>query len=48
MIYNYSVDIDADSKEDADRVMEERLMHDEDYGFRYQIVSFWGRERVFR
>ena len=48
MIYNYSVDIDADSKEEADRVMEERLMHDEDYGFRYQIVSFWGRERVFR
>lgn len=48
MIYNYSVDIDADSKEDADRVIEERLMHDEDYGFRYQIVSFWGREKVFR
>ena len=48
MIYDYSVRIDADSKEDADRVIEERLMHDEDYGFRYQIVSFYGKEKVFR
>ena len=48
MIYNYSVDIDADSKEEEDQVMDERLMHDEDYGFRYQIVSFYGKERVFR
>lgn len=48
MIYNFSVDIDADSKEEAERVMHERLMHDEDYGFRYQIVSFYGRERVFQ
>ena len=48
MIYNFSVDIDADSLEDAERVMNERLMHDEDYGFRYQIVCFYGKERVFR
>ena len=48
MIYNFSVDIDADSKEEADQVMVERLMYDEDYGFRYQIVSFYGKERVFR
>jgi hypothetical protein len=44
MIYNYSVRMDADSKEEADRVMHERLMHDEDYGFRYQIVSYYGEE----
>lgn len=48
MIYNFSVDIDADSLEEAERVMNERLMYDEDYGFRYQIVSFYGKERVFR
>ena len=44
MIYNYSVRIDADSLEDAEQVMSERLMHDEDYGFRYQIVSYYGEE----
>ena len=44
MIYNYSVRIDADSLEDAERVMHERLMHDEEYGFRYQVVSFYGEE----
>lgn len=48
MIYRYSVDIDADSMEAAERVMSERLMHDEDYGFRYQIVSFYGKGQVYR
>ncbi len=44
MIYNYSVDIEAGSKEDADRVMSERLMRYENYGFRYQIVSFYDKK----
>lgn len=43
-MYRYYVSIDADSREYADRVMSERMMHDEDYGFRYQIISFWGED----
>ena len=41
MIYNFSVDIDADSKEEAERVMNERLLHDEDYGFPYSVDWKW-------
>jgi hypothetical protein len=44
MIYNYAVAVDADSPEQAEQVMSERLFHDEDYGFRYQIVSFYRKE----
>ena len=44
MIYTYGIIIDADSLEQAERVMNNRLMHDEDYGFRYQIVCFYGKE----
>lgn len=43
-MYRYHVSIDADSREEADQVMVERLMYDEDYGFRYQIISFYGEE----
>ena len=46
MIHRYSIDIDADSKEEADRIMRERLMHDEDYGFPYQIVSYYHEKEV--
>ena len=35
--HNYVITIVAKSQEEADRVMVERLIHDEDYGFPYTI-----------
>lgn len=38
--FRYEVQIDADTAEQADQVIGERLGHDEDYGFGYRIVSW--------
>jgi hypothetical protein len=38
--FRYAVTVRAKSAEQADRVLAERLGHDEDYGFEYTIVDF--------
>lgn len=35
--YTFSVDVVASSLEEAYEVMAERLNHDEDYGFEYEV-----------
>lgn len=37
MKYLYLTSVEADSKEEADLVMTERVSYDEDYGFEYRI-----------
>ena len=41
MTFIYTVVIGSDTKVQADKIMGERLGHDEDYGFEYQILG-WG------
>lgn len=35
--YTYEVTVDCDTEEQAEQVMDERLFHEEDYGFEYQL-----------
>ena len=35
--YTYYVTVSADNKEQADKVINHRLNHDEDYGFAYRL-----------
>ena len=35
--YTYYVTVSADDKEQADKVINHRLNHDEDYGFAYRL-----------
>ena len=35
--FRYVVTVQCDRREQADRVMTERILHDEDYGFVYGI-----------
>ena len=35
--YTYYVTVSADDKEQADKVINHRLNHDEDYGFTYRL-----------
>ena len=35
--YTYCVTVSADNKEQADKVINHRLNHDEDYGFAYRL-----------
>jgi hypothetical protein len=39
-VFQFSVCIAADSLEEAEVVLCERLNHDEDYGFDYEITSW--------
>jgi hypothetical protein len=41
-IFFYAVAIEAETQEQADQVMNERLDPDEDYGFEYKIEN-WNR-----
>lgn len=38
-VYQYVVTVTCASRAQADRVMTERIMHDEDYGFPYEIAE---------
>ena len=35
--YTYYVTVSADNKEQADKVINHRINHDEDYGFAYRL-----------
>lgn len=37
MNFTYTVVVEAETSEQADMVMAERIYHDEDYGFHYTI-----------
>jgi hypothetical protein len=39
-IHQFSVCVAADTLAEAEQVLAERLGHDEDYGFPYEITSF--------
>lgn len=39
-IYQFSVCVAADTLAEAEQVLAERLDHDEDYGFPYEITSY--------
>lgn len=36
--YRYVVTVMAETAEQAKQVMDERIMHDEDYGFEYEVT----------
>jgi len=38
--YRYIVTVEASSREEAERVLAERLSHDEDYGFEYRLPEW--------
>lgn len=42
--FHYAVTVTAETKEQADMVMTERLNHEESYGFDYSIE--WGEEHL--
>jgi hypothetical protein len=42
--YLYTVQVVTDTQRHADRVMAERIMHDENYGFDYTIDLTWDGE----
>lgn len=37
--FQYTVSVTADTRAQADQVIDERIHHDEDYGFDYTIVA---------
>ena len=43
-VYRYVVTVTCGSREQADRVMTERILHDEDYGFTYEIDWEWANK----
>lgn len=44
--FEVKVVVEAETKEQADRVMVERLTHDESYGFPYFIDWYTSKEQV--
>ena len=44
MTYTFTVTVECETKEQATQVIAERLNHDEDYGFPYEIK--WDKART--
>lgn len=46
MKYLYTVEVEAETEEEAETVMAERLNYEEDYGFEYTITK-WDTQEHF-